>query len=250
MAIRVDTYALALGIDHLIERGIAQTLTAPIRHGSTGALVAPSAGTVTITRPDLTELVSAAAVTITDSTATYALSAPAATETPAAGWVVTWALTIGGNPYTFRHPAILCQYVPRCPVSVADMLTRVPSLLDREPQGQRSTSRNGDGTGWQAQLDAAWYEWLRELKGNGRPIWRLKSAVDYFDRVLVRACQLAVQTIATGPEGAFVELSKQLYFDSTKAAAAVKLTYDDDTTGLRRGASPIVRLAPVGRPSW
>jgi hypothetical protein len=44
MAIRVETYALARSAPYLIERGATQTLTAPIRYGPDGSLVAPDSG--------------------------------------------------------------------------------------------------------------------------------------------------------------------------------------------------------------
>ena len=62
MGIRVATYAFARPVPYLFQQGVTETIQAPIRHGSTGALVAPTAAgsSVTITDPAGTEIVSGA----------------------------------------------------------------------------------------------------------------------------------------------------------------------------------------------
>ena len=75
MAIRQATYAFARPAPYLLERGATQTLTAPIRHGSGGGLIAPDSGTITITRPDGTEFVSGQAVTVSNVVSEHELYA-------------------------------------------------------------------------------------------------------------------------------------------------------------------------------
>jgi hypothetical protein len=89
MALSPTRYAPSRRAALLIVRAVAQTLSAPVRHGASGALQAPVSGTVTILRPDLTALVSGAVVTVTSSTATYSVT-PAASETLGEGWTVQW----------------------------------------------------------------------------------------------------------------------------------------------------------------
>ena len=35
-----------------------------------------------------------------------------------------------------------------------------------------------------------------------------------------------------------------------KVQAALRVQYDTEDPGIRRGGSPVIRLAPVGRPLW
>jgi hypothetical protein len=250
MAIRVETYALARSAPYLIERGATQTLTAPIRYGPDGSLVAPDSGTVTITRPDGTDLVSGATVTVTSSTATYTVL-PAASETLGEGWTVLWTLTIAGTVYpVFRQSAYLCTYVPPNVISTVDMFVRVPELQHRVPQAQDLVARGGSGVGWQPQIDEAYYELVRRLLSDGRQPWLIREVTGYRDWLLTRALQLAVGTISFGADSTWAQQSKALHFEMLKVQAALRVQYDTDNPGIRRGASPVIRLAPVGRPLW
>ena len=67
------TYQVRFPLPSLLERGIDTTIKAPVYQA--GALVAPSAGTVTIYDETNTAKVSAAAVTIAGSEATYTVTA-------------------------------------------------------------------------------------------------------------------------------------------------------------------------------
>ena len=145
MAVRQATYAFARPAPYLLERGVAQTIQAPIRHGSAGSLVAPDSGTITINRPDGTALVSGAAVTVSSSTASYDVT-PSASETLGAGWDVLWTLVFDGTTYpVFRQSAYLVKYVPPNLISAQDLYTRVPELQHRVPQSQDDTTRGGSG---------------------------------------------------------------------------------------------------------
>jgi hypothetical protein len=132
MAIRAETYALARPVPYLLERGYQdaagvdwQTIEAPIRRTSDGAVVAVTAvgSTVTVTAPGGVVLVNAAAVTVADGVARYTFTAGAPTSSQALGegYTVEWALVIDGEVYTYRHAAILCQYVPPNSVTAADL---------------------------------------------------------------------------------------------------------------------------------
>lgn len=250
MAIRQATYAFSRPAPYLLERGAAQTLTAPIRHGSGGGLVAPASGTITITRPDGTNLVSEQAVTVSSSTATFTVS-PSASETLGAGWDVLWTLTFGGVVYpTYRQSAYLVRYVPPNVISERDLYARVPELEHRVPQAQGSTDRGGSGEGWQPQIDEAYYELLRRLIDDGRKPWLVREVTGYRDWLLTRSLQLCVGTISFGPDSTWAQQSKQLHFDMKTVAARMRFQLDDSDTATRRGASPVLRLAAVGKPLW
>lgn len=250
MAIREATYAFARPAPYLLERGAEQTITAPIRHGADGSLVAPDSGTVTINRPDGTALVSGAAVTVSSSTATYTVT-PAASEALGAGWDVLWTLTIAGVVYpTFRQSAYLVKYVPPMMVSARDLFTRIPELEHRVPQAQDAATRGGSGDGWQPQIDEAYYELIRRLLADGREPWKIREATGYRDWLLTRALQLCVGTISFGPDSTWAQHGKALHFEMQRVTSALRFQYDDEAAGIRRSGSPVIRLSAVGRPLW
>ncbi len=250
MAIRAATYAFARPAPYFLERAATQTITAPIRHGSGGELVAPDSGTISITRPDGTFLVEDQSVTVSSSTATYTL-APAASETLGAGWTVLWKLTFSGVVYpVFRQAAYLVKYVPPNVISERDLYARVPELEHRVPQSQGATDRGGSGEGWQPQIDEAYFELLRRLLDDGREPWRVREVTGYRDWLLTRSLQLCVGTISFGPDSTWAEQSKRLYFDRRTVEARMRFQYEDDGAATRRGASPVIRLSAVGRPLW
>lgn len=243
MATRVETYALALVAPYMLERGIAQTITAPIRHGATGALVAPTQlhSNVSVTRPDGTALASEAAVSVPSSTAQYELT-PSASEVLGAGWTVVWSLVINGERYTYRQSAYLCEYVPRCTVSVLDLYRRVPELQGRVPAAQGD---RGTGEGWQPQIDEGFGLMIQKILDNGHEPWRIREITGSREWLLTRILQLCVGAIGYGPDSTFAQRAKELAFDMKRAEAEWKIQYADDTPTLRRGGTPSFRLAPV-----
>ena len=250
MAIRQATYAFARPAPYLLERAATQTITAPIRYGSGGQLVTPDSGTVTIRRPDGTDLVSDQPVAVSSSTATYTL-APAASETLGAGWDVLWTLTFSGVVYpTFRQSAYLVKYVPPNVISERDLYARVPELEHRVPQSQGSTDRGGSGEGWQPQIDEAYFELIRRLLEDGQQPWNIREVTGYRDWLLTRALQLCTGTISFGPDSTWAQQSKQLHFDMQRVQARLRFQYDTDDSSTRRSGSPVIRLVAVGRPQW
>lgn len=250
MTIRAASYALTRQVPYLLERGALQTLEAPIRHGKDGSLQAPDAGgTITILKPNAEELVSAQTITVSGGQATYALT-PATTLALGAGYEVRWSLSFGGVAYpAFRLAAYLCEYVPHCPISVLDLFggEGIPELKYRVPQAQGS---NGDDVGWQPQVDAAYFAFLRMLFDNGQKPWLLREATGYRQWVLTRALTLCVQGIQHGADSDWAQHAKAQAFAMKRAQAGLRLQYSDDDASYRRGGSPLIRLSPAGRLTW
>ena len=246
MTARADTIALARPVPYLMQVGETQELSAPLRYGPIGALVpvTEAGSTVTITRPDGSDLVSDAPVTVTSSIATYSVS-PAASETLGRGWTVTWSLIVDGQTYTFRESAYLCQYYPHNVVSVADLYTEVPDLAYNVPQAQGDS---GTGVGWQPQVDQAYYDFIRRLIDNGRPVWLLREhTTGVREWILSRGLQRCITTIPRKEGSTWAAAEKTAYFRMQAANAGLRLQYDDEDSGIRRGGSPVIRLAPFGR---
>jgi len=247
VAVRTATYAFTRPVPYLLERGAAQTITAPIRHGKAAGLVAPDSGTITIVKPDGTDLVTAATATITGSVAEYTFT-PATTETLGEGWEVRWSLTIAGVVYpTYRTAAYLCEYVPPNVISAIELYGRMPELKHRVPQSQGA---RGDDVGWQPQIDEAYYELLQQLLDDGRRPWLIREATGYRRWLLTRSLQLCVGAIPGGADSIWAQASKDISFEMRAAQARLRLQYSDDPATRRRGGSPIIRLSPPGRPTW
>lgn len=251
MSVRTATYAFGRPVPFLLERGVAQTIQAPVRHGADGSLVEPDAGgTVTILRPDGTAFVSGATVSITSSIAGYELT-PSSSETLGEGWETRWSLSFSSVAYpVFRQAAYLCDYVPPNVVSVYDLYTRIPELSARVPRRQGAAADGGTGEGWQRQIDEAYYELIRRLLEDGQKPWLIREVTGYRDWLLTRALQLCVGAVSYGPQDDWAQHSKELHFELQRVEARLRFQYSDEDAGLRRGAPGAIRLAPRGRPVW
>lgn len=121
-------YTTRLDLPHLIELGQATVLVCPVY--SSGALVSPSAGTITITDGANTAVVSAAAVTITGGIAQYTvLGAVTSALSPSSSWRVLWSLTLpDGTVFVHRSEAFLVRYRLYPTISDQDVVRRIPAL--------------------------------------------------------------------------------------------------------------------------
>ncbi len=251
MPVAVDTYAPDLPHAYLLRQGATQTIQIPIRYGPEGPLVSPvqAGSSITIERPDGTELVSGAAVVVTSSTATYEV-APSASETLGEGWVITWSLLMpDGVTHDFRHEGMLCEYLPY-PVVSADMLFKLePELRYRVPQEQ---GEDGDDVGWQPQIDFAWHEIQEWLIEKGRRPWLIVEAVNLKLVHLKTALRICCRAIAsTADDPATWEGKATVYYrEAELAKGAFTVRYSDQEAGIRRGGDPGADLRPVGRPAW
>jgi len=245
VAIRAETYALARPIPYLLQQQPAtQDVEFPLRHGSSGALIEPTSGTAIVSRPNDEEF-SSGAVAVASSVASYTVPDTSA-EDVGAQWTIAVDLTIAAKSYKYRRGAYLCEYVPPCPISVLDLYGRVPELEGRIPHRQGPT---GTGEGWQPQIDAAYYEFLRLLIADARPIWLLRSAEDYYDFVRLRACELAAKAIPAARDSSWDVERRILWSEAEGAKGRIRLEYTTDRGHRSAGEGPI-RTVPAGRPLW
>ena len=158
------TYQVRFPLPSLLERGIDTVIKAPVYQA--GALVAPSAGTVTIYDETNTARVSAAAVTITDSVATYTVTAGTTSGlTLADGWRVEWSLTVSGGTVRAVNEASLVRQIVRPMISDVDIFRRVPAL---DPS---SASVITSESNYQDYIDEANTEIQLRLISAGRRPW-------------------------------------------------------------------------------
>lgn len=247
MTERSDTYAPVRPVPHLFAQVSSQDLSCPIRHGATGALVAPSSATVTITDPNGLEVVSAANAPIVDDVATYTLAGMDARTDVGAGWTVYWRPTIGGVVYELTpFEAFLCTYVPSCPISVLDLYVREPELRHRVPQAQ---SERGDGTGWQPQIDDVYYDLIQILIDRGYEIWRIRGLTGLREWLRSRALMRCCRTLSTQSGDSWDRKAGIYYAEHKQADGCLVVQLDSEEPDVRTGRGPI-RLAAVGRPRY
>jgi len=246
MALSSTQYAPARQAPLLLSRAVEQTIQAPVRYGSTGALQAPVSGTITVRRPDLTALVSGAAVTVSSSAAQYTLT-PAASEALGAGWTVEWSLTMTDGLFQWREEAFLCEWVPPNAISAADLYRVKPELRYRIPEAQ---GPSGTDEGWQPQIDAAYFELIQRLIDHGRRPWLIRSVAGYRLWLLCRAVQIAIEAIPSVVGDDWDGAKKTAHFAMIRAAADLQIQYSEDDPNVRTGGSGVFRMASPGRPAW
>jgi hypothetical protein len=224
------------------------TLDAPIRYGASGALVVPASGTISIRRPGGDLAVSAAACTVASSRLTYDWT-PASTEVLGAGWSIEWTPTIGTTAYpTMRASAYLVEWAPVNVVSELDLYARIPELRYRVPQAQGPTAQGGDGSGWQPQIDEAFYGLIQRMLDDGRDITKVREPTGYREWLICRAIQLAVGAVSYGPDSTWADKAKDAAFAMRTAEAGMRLQFSDIAPDIRSGGRPLVRLCSVSRP--
>ena len=235
-------YTARLVLPDLLERGLANTLRCPVY--LSGALVAPSSGTVSIYDATGTAQVSGASVTITGSVATYSYT-PATSLPLADDWRVEWTLTISGATVYARNDAALVRARLRNPVTDQDIYSRNSALDPSSPTVIHSLSTLQDF------LDASWQEIQRRLIGRGRRPWLVMSPSALYDVSLNLALSYVYDDFASRLNPAYAEQAatyRERYEDKWKE---VSFKYDDlddgkATPGRRRSASPTTWLCGRG----
>lgn len=159
MSLAENVYSARFRTSETIERGRTQILNCPTSRA--GAVATPTAGTITIYRPDGTELISAAAVTIpAGSVAQYSLTgATTASEVLSDGWLIEWALTMPDNVvHTFRQDGALCRRALFPVIGQDELVQRhsdLPALL-------------GSAASYQPYIEEAWVTICNRLIAAGR----------------------------------------------------------------------------------
>ena len=145
----------------MVERNVAQTLE--LRVYLDGALVAPSACTVSLYDADNVVQVDGATATIASSYSTYALAAATTTSLSlGVGWRIEWAATISSQAYVFRNDAALVRRLLYPVISDLDLFRRASAL---NPAGNTPITSLSN---YQDYLDEAWVEIQGRLIASGR----------------------------------------------------------------------------------
>lgn len=149
---------------YLLRRGVDNLITARWSYGASH--VAPTPGTITITRAGGTAVVTAAAFTVAADgvTAEYTLdAADTASLSLAQGWLVVWSVEMpDGTTREFVSEAALVRYRIAPPASVADLYQRQSRL---DPAHPSSLTRDMD---LGEKVRNAWQEIEDRLFSQGR----------------------------------------------------------------------------------
>ena len=237
--INPDTYSARFTLPDLIERGIAGTLRCPMYRS--GALVAPSSGTVSVFDSSGTAVVNAAVVTVASSIATYPWTPPT-TLTLGDRWRVRWVLAMpDGVTHSPENEAALVRARLYCPITEAD-LYRVESALD--PSGAApltSLSSYAD------KIDEAWTQiQLRLIEAGNRPnlIIGPSSLRQVVQDLALALCFADVGSRVANPAHADTSMRYRAAYET--AWQRIALTYDTtdtgDTNGPKRSPSRSVWL--------
>lgn len=248
MAYADTTYAARLGLDQ-IERGRSNTIKCPVYRS--GALVAPSSGTVTVYEPGGSAVVSAAAVTVSGSVAQYALaSATVAGYSYSDGWAIEWALAMpDGVTHTYRTDAALVRRMIYPVVTDADLIARLPAL---DPSGAAPITSASD---YQDRLDEAWRIIVRRLQTDGRLPWLVVDGHALAEVHISLTLSLILRDLATRSEGAsyYADEARAYRQEYEHAYRTARLREDRDDDGVpdstdRTPVAPTLWLGRGG--SW
>ena len=222
----------------LIERDRANVLKAPIYRS--GALAAPTGGTITIYDGGGAKVVDAAAVTVTASVAQYSLaSATVTSQSFGSGWRIDWALAMpDGVTHTFRRSAALVRRA-LYPVITDTDLTELHSDL--------TTLRPASLSSYQQYIDSAWHDIIDMLINAGNfPYLVMEPSA--FRRVhLYKTVEIIARDFSTsfGDGSKWDGLADVYEMKFDKNWGKLNFIYDSDDDG-----QPDARKRPASAVMW
>jgi len=247
MSVTETLYTARFELPELVERGRSQAIQCRVYRS--GALAAPSSGTVSLYRAGGTAVIVDAAVTITGSVATYTVTAGTTTSLSLGdGWLVEWALLMpDGGTHTFRCDAALGRRRLYPVVTDADIVLRHKAL---DPS---SSSAITSQSTYQDQLDAAWLDIQRRLIRQGSRPYLVMEPSSLYEAHLSLAVALVYEDLAARINEAYLQLSDRYRAQYEQAWAGLQFRYDRDDDGIadaagaRRKPVPVTMLCQPGR---
>lgn len=220
-------YSVRLGLPQLIERGRDNVVSVAVYRD--GALVAPSAGSVTLTNP-AGVTVATVAITVVSSVAQATISAASvAAEQLGDGWRILWTLTLAGVVRTFTHEAALVRSAFSAPIADADLYRRVSAL---DPNGGRPLSTL---TTYQQYIDEAHEVIGARLINQGRRPWLIMSPGALRELYVVLTLALIFEDFTTRQSEVFREDAMRYRAQYEAAWAGLRFAYDEDQDGRAEG---------------
>ena len=220
MSLAETVYTARFRSTETIERGRTQTISCPTSRA--GATATPTSGTVTISRPDGTVLVTGA-VTVSGIATFSVTGATTTAEALGEGWLIEWALVMpDGITHTFRQDAALCRRTLYPVISQDDLTQRhsdLPSLL-------------GAAASYQPYIDEAFFTICTRLIGAGRRPYLVIQPSALRECHLMLALHLVFIDYSTsaGDGGRWQALADYYRAAYTEAWGQMSFNYDESDT--------------------
>lgn len=180
-----------------------------------GAIVTPSAGTLTVTRPN-NATVSAGVVSFAGGVASSTISASAlAAIQPEDGWRFDWAMTIAGVVRTGTNDGALVYRRLYPVITDADLLRAHTDLARRMPTTE---------TSYQDYLNEAWARIESRLINSGKRPWLIMSPSALRDVHTYQTLVLIFRDFATGGSQS-AEWEMMVHYEQLLTGAWAELTY-------------------------
>lgn len=170
-------YSYDVAQPDILQAGRPNTVALTVRHR--GAIVTPDSATFTLyPNGSQTAVIDAQAATITaEGVSTYTIPAATLDATVSgrdygAGWMETWAVTIGGVVYTRNRPAAMSIRPIEPTVSDQDLIDEHSDLLALAPSGT---------TNLEKYRASAWGDILRRWIREGGCLWNIGNPGLFFE---------------------------------------------------------------------
>ena len=226
MPLTDQEHTVRLVMPYLLERGTDTTIEAPVY--LSGALVAPSSGTVSVYDAGNVAIVDAAAVTITANVAEYTVTAATTNGKPLGdGWRVEWSLTMTAGTINAVNEASCVRRIIRPMIGDVDVYRRVPAL---DPS---SASVIVSDTNFQGYIDEANTEVQLRLISAGRRPWLIMSPASLRPVYLNLTLALIFEDLAARLANVdYMERAEHYREEYARAFKALNFSYDRDLDGV------------------
>lgn len=232
-----------------IVRNVAETIE--LRVYRDGALVTPSAVTVSVYDANKTAIVDAQVATVSASVASYTIPAASTADLSLGqGWSIKWTATVAGQVINPINDAALVRRQLWPVVTDLDLFRRASSLDPSSSTVITSLSN------YQDYIDEAWVEITNRIVNSGRRPNLVLSPYSFRECHLYLTLALIFEDLSTRLNEAY-ELRAQQYREQYRSAwKEVKALMDDDEDGFaddphhRTAADPTVWLGGRGGTRW
>lgn len=221
----MSIYTARFTLPEDLVRDRAQTISCPVY--LSGALVAPTSGTVTVQNSGGTAVIDAASVTITGDVATYSIGSSVFTnETLSDGWLVKWVLVISGTTYEFINSGSLVLSKLYPVITDLDITNRIPSL-DSTASGTITTQ-----TSFQTEIETAWIEIVNRLLSKGKRPFLIMEPTALRNCHLYLTLSIIFDGLSTGMDDDYKVKSDQYLAKYETLWSEMSFVYDTNRDGV------------------
>lgn len=214
-----------------------------IRLRESGAVVTPSAASVSLYRDTSASSLYVASGALTPGATTeYALTV-ASSEALSSDWIAVWAATVATVVYSWRQRVYLVGSPLAFRVDQEDLYGTEPDLRHpaRLPAGQ---------TTWTPQILAARDAITQRLTATGKRPWLAVDASDLYQLELAEALALACAAIPSQAGSHYAEAAARHRAEAARLELTLGVEYEDAPSVTRAVGPTMYPAAPVGRPAW